>query len=287
MTRARYVVADDGSDRGADALRLGVAMARSLQADLDVVLVLRTDDPFEVAYPPVGDTTQLVREQAQGWLDRSMASVPPDVDARGHLRTGPSVAGTLLEAVAELGASAIVVGAAPGRSARGLGVGPVASSLLHSSPVPVVLAPSGRPVPERIENLYAAVGTRPGGADVVDEAVTTAERSGLDLHLLSLLELDGEDDGSAVRRRTELLLDRARDRLPGRTVTVHVGHGRTLKKAVRSVHLAPASLVLVGSSRLAQGRRTFLSTTAARMLRHLSLPVAVVPYRPDTKETTR
>ncbi len=280
MTRARYVVAYDGSARGDGALSLAVAMARSLRAELDVVMVLREDDPFEVAYPPVGDVSTLVRTQAQGWLDRAAATVPEDVTVRTHLRSGQSIAQTLLKTVAELEAFAVVIGAASGPASRGLGVGSVAGALLHSSPVPVVLAPSKRPAPERIENLYCAVGTRKGAADVVAEAVAAAERAGMDLHLISLVQLDGDDD-SAVRARNEMLLERARQELPDRTVTVHVGQGKTMKKAVRSVEFAPASLLLLGSSRLAQGRQTFLSTTAARMLRHVPVPVVVVPFRAD------
>ncbi len=284
MTRARYVVAYDGSARGDAALSLAVAMARSLRAELDVVLVVRQDDPFEVAYPPVGNVTDLVRSQAQGWLDRAVAAVPSDVTARSHLRVGESIAQTLLAVVAELEAFAVVVGAASGPASRGLGVGSVAGALLHSSPVPVVLAPTGRDVPERIEHLYCAVGTRPGAADVVDEAVAAAERAGMDLHLVSLLEVDKDEKDSAVRERTQALLQRTRDELPGRTVTVHVGHGRTMKKAVRSVEFAPSSLIILGSSRLAQGRQTFLSTTAARMLRYLPVPVVVVPRRDAAQE---
>jgi hypothetical protein len=50
-----------------------------------------------------------------------------------------------------------------------------------------------------------------------------------------------------------------------------------MKQAVESIAWEPRSILLVGSSRLAPGRRTFLGTTAARILRHLPIPMVVVP----------
>ncbi|WP_432547582.1 universal stress protein [Kineococcus sp. SYSU DK004] len=270
----RYVVAHDGGERGEQALRLGAALATSLGAGLDVVLVLRSDDPFGQPYPPVGDVSGLVAEQARGWLEEALGRLPERVDARSHLRSAGSVPEGLLEAVEELGASAVVVGAPAGPNP--FGVGPVARTLLHSSPVPVVLA--GDRVPEVLRHLYVAVGTRPGAQAVLAEAAEAAERTGLPLHVVSLLELDaraGADE--AARGRVERLVDGTRERLGSTRLSVELGKGRTMAEAVASIEWEPDGLLLVGSSRLARGRQTFLGPTAARMLRHVPVPVAVVP----------
>jgi nucleotide-binding universal stress UspA family protein len=66
-------------------------------------------------------------------------------------------------------------------------------------------------------------------------------------------------------------------------VSVRVATGRTLKKAAQDVDWSPGGLLLIGSSRLAQGRQTFLGTTAARLLKHIPVPMVVVP-RPDRTE---
>ena len=67
-------------------------------------------------------------------------------------------------------------------------------------------------------------------------------------------------------------------------MTVRVASGRTLKKAAQDVDWAPGGLLLIGSSRLAQGRQTFLGTTAARLLKHVPVPMVVVPRPARTEE---
>ncbi|MFB9375824.1 universal stress protein [Kineococcus gynurae] len=263
-----YVVAHDGGERGRDALALGAVLSRSLAVELEVVFVVRTDDPFAGPYPPVGDVTGLVAETGQEFLDEELAALPGDVVARSHVRTAESVPEGLLAAVEEFGAAAVVVGAG-GRNP--LGVGPVARALLHSSPVPVVLA-AETPGVERIDTLYVALGTRPGAEAVLAEAQEGADRAGLPLHVVSLLDLDGRaEEGGSSRQRVEELLAGLTD------ASIHVGEGTSMAEAVASIDWEPGGLLLVGSSRLARGRQTFLGPTAARMIRHVPVPVVVVP----------
>src|SRR5919112_3924663 len=107
--RPRYVVAYGGDKRSKAALRLGVVLVQALDAHLDVVLVVRDDDPFGAPYPPSGDVGSLVEAQALGWLDEARALVPDDVSVATHLRRHRSVAHGILEAVVELGARLVVV----------------------------------------------------------------------------------------------------------------------------------------------------------------------------------
>ena len=274
----RYLVAYGGDKRSKDALRVAAMLAESLRAELDIVLVLRTDDPYGQAYPPVGDITPLVQEQAEGWLREALDLVPETVTARTHLRRHRSIAQGVLDAAAELGAAQIVVGAASGGSKWAFSVGPVATALLHAAPVPVALAPRKYTPAGRLERIYCAVGARPGAQLVVDEAVEAASRSGLELHLISLLEIDGgAGTDTPTRRRAEELMAETASRLGDNDVTIEIGQGRTMKQAIDSIGWNPRSVLLVGSSRLAHGHQTFLGSTAARMLRHLPVPMIVVP----------
>ncbi|WP_432562363.1 universal stress protein [Kineococcus sp. SYSU DK003] len=273
----RYVVAYDGGS----ALRWGGVLATSLGVALDVVVVVRSDDPFGAPYPPVGDITGLVGEQAREWAQEALAQLPAQVEARSDVRTAGSVPEGLLEAVEEFGAAAVVVGA--GGGAIPFGVGPVARALLHASPVPVVLVPRREP-PARVDQLYVAVGTRQGAAAVLEEAWEAAVRTGLPLHVVSLVEMDensGADPDAVARVRSliDALVEDVRGRSGPAQVSVEVGRGRTMAEAVSSIDWAAGGLLLVGSSRLARGRQTFLGPTAARMLRHVPVPVVVVPRR--------
>jgi nucleotide-binding universal stress UspA family protein len=279
VTTRSYVVAFDGGDRGRDALGWGAVFARSLGVALETVVVVRTDDPFGGPYPPVGDVTGLIAEQAEGWLAEATAGLPDDVEVRTHVRTAPSVPEGLLAAAAEFHAAAVVVGA--GGGAIPFGVGPVARTLLHSAPLPVMLVPRREP-PARIDELYVAVGARQGAQAVLEEAWEAAVRTGLPLHVVSLVELDENagadaDAVSRVRGLIDALVEDVRGRSGAAQVTVEMGRGRTMAEAVSSIDWAAGGLLLLGSSRLAQGRQTFLGPTAARMLRHVPVPVVVVP----------
>ncbi len=53
--------------------------------------------------------------------------------------------------------------------------------------------------------------------------------------------------------------------------------GESIEDAVAHLEWQGGEIVLVGSSRLAQPRRLFLGSTAAKMLREITVPVAVVP----------
>src|ERR1044072_1294523 len=69
---------------GADALALGVRLARTLGADLDVCIVL----PFDRTLPalvPTGEHDDLLSSQAEKWLADVMVTMPVDVSARSHI----------------------------------------------------------------------------------------------------------------------------------------------------------------------------------------------------------
>ncbi|WP_151770521.1 universal stress protein [Streptomyces abyssomicinicus] len=278
MSAPHYVVAYGGDERSKVALRTGADLARSLGAVLDIVLVVRSDTPFGATYPPAPDVGPLVEHQAGQWLEEARASVPSGVPVHTHIRRHRSVAQGILEAAADLDARLVVVGTASG-GGPGFTVGPVATQLLHASPVPVALVPRGHESPGLLERIYCAVGTRPGAQLVVRESVEAARRARLDLHLVSLLEVDEHHGAQEPARQhaTELISAAARDFTGGRA-TVEIGQGRTMKQAVDSVTWDSRGVLLIGSSRLAPGRRTFLGTTAARILRHLPIPMVVVPH---------
>lgn len=186
----RYVIGYNGDKRSKDALRLGIALAKAFNAELEIVCILRSDEPYLPVYPPVGDVTPMLRRQANNWLHEALDTVPDDVVARGHVRTSLSVAAGLLVAVVEFEATLVVVGAASGKYTAKFSVGPVTDALLHRAGVPVALAPRGYKGVTAIKRLYAGIGMRPGAHRIMREAREAAYRSGLELDLVSFLPLD-------------------------------------------------------------------------------------------------
>lgn len=286
---SRYVVGYGGDKRSKDAVRLGAAMARAFHAELELVCVLRSDDPFQQVYPPVGDISPMLRRQASGWLAEAHELVPDDVVVRSHIRTSPSVALGLLDAVREFDATLLVVGAASGKYTARFSLGPVADTLLHSAPVPVALAPRGYQGGEAITRLYAGIGARSGGQRILEQSEEALARTGLDLVLVNFLPLDevhGEP-GAALTAANTMLTEAAREIGEHHPVSVHVATGKNLKKTVTDMDWEPGSVLFVGSSRLAGERRLFLGTTAARVLRHLPIPMLVLPKTADEPAPAR
>jgi nucleotide-binding universal stress UspA family protein len=282
---ARIVVGYTATDAGADAVALGARLAAAMGAALDLVLVLPADDRSVITPPDAGYDRYLVT-QAEAWLAEAAATIPDGVSSASHVRFGESFAEGLIAAAHDLGASLIVVGAANGGLRGRHRLGTVANELLHSSDVPVALAPEGT---RRIEvtgvsRVTAAVGTRPGASALLDESVALATATGAELRLLSLVSVDlpASLDTGVIRiagaAHADDVLGKALDALPaGVEADVVVARGDSIEDAVAHLSWEPGELAVVGSSRLAQPRRLFLGSTAAKMLHELPVPMIVVP----------
>jgi nucleotide-binding universal stress UspA family protein len=293
MTRP-VIVGYTATEAGADAVALAARLARTIDAPLEVVLVL-PDESRSVITPPDAGYSRIVREQAEQWLAEARALVRDAAPHGGTLRYAESFAEGLLLAAQQLDAAFIVVGAAGGGLRGRHLLGSVASELLHSSDVPLVLAPEGsRHIDPAvgIARVTAALGTRPGADVLLEEAVSLAAAASAPLRLVSLetIDLPAGLDTAAIRiagaEHAQRVLDAARaelpDTLPSEAV---VARGDGIEEAVEALPWDPAELALVGSSRLAQPRRLFLGSTAAKMLRVLPVPLIVVPRtRPEEGE---
>ena len=289
----RYVVGYVPNQRGIDAVALASTLAAGGAADLDLVVVLPVEAAtFDMYSPDHAYFTQL-EKQGEEWLAEALSHVPDGVTATGRILQGETITEGLIAAATDpaYGAEAgvVVIGAAH-RGLRGLfTAGSVADALLHSSPVPVALAPAEYAAQPGITRITCAVGTREGADALLDVAVDTAARRGVPLRLMSLVALgdlaDDEHDAriEAAQAHARRLAERATAALPaGSTVTTVVGRGHSLEDCVQALDFADDEIVLVGSSRLGGPRRLFLGASASKMLRALPVPMVVVPrdYEP-------
>jgi nucleotide-binding universal stress UspA family protein len=281
------------TDAGGDAVALGARLAAASDSELVVVVILPGEER-SVITPPDASYDRYLMQQAEEWLAGAAAQIPDAVRHRSLVRFGESFAEGLITTAGELGASHIVVGAANGGIRGRHRLGTVATELLHSSDVPVVLAPEGsrRIDPSSgITRITAAVGTRPGAEALLDEATRLAETTGAELRLLSLVTVDlpaGVDTGVirvAGEAHADDVLARARKRIAeAADAEVVVARGESIEEAVRSLSWEPGELAVVGSSRLAPPRRLFLGSTAAKMLHELPVPMVVVPRTTKNQE---
>ncbi|MFJ7750271.1 universal stress protein [Arthrobacter sp. NPDC097144] len=278
----RYVVGYTANERGRDALNLAAALARTQDAELDLVMVDPVHSPYTAVYPPESGYRDLLEEQLEQWLSDGLAQVPDDVRAAGYIRNADSDAHGLIDAADELGAGLIVVGASSNGIFKRFTVGSVANALLHAAQVPVALAPHGYSRTEPLTRITCAVGNRRGAEDVLETAVQTAARSGLPLRLVSLVALDApsRDENTVLEAglHAQDRLARARELAAGRCqVTAVVASGRTIENAVDDLDFDDGDIMLIGSSRLAANNQLFLGPTASKVLRSLPVPMVVVP----------
>lgn len=284
------------TEAGEDAVALGARLAAASGSELDVVVVLPADDR-SVITPPDASYDRYLRGLADSWLESATAHIPHTVAYRTNVRFADSFAEGLVAAADEFGASHIVVGAANGGIRGRHRLGSVATELLHSSHVPVVLAPEGS---RRIDpatgvtRITAAIGTRPGADALLEEATSLAAATGAELRLLSLVTVDLPPtvDTGIIRvagaAHADQVLAQARAGLSDQSdAEVVVGRGETIEDAVQHLSWEPGELAIVGSSRLAQPRRLFLGSTAAKMLHELPVPMIVVPRTRASKGETR
>ncbi len=284
MSAPVFVVGYTATDSGADAVALAARLATAAHGRIELVTVL-LDEGRGAVVPPDASYDAYVREQATGWLDQAAAELPAGLALGTHVRHADSFAEGLLEVATELGAAYIVVGASPGGLLGRYTLGSVANELLHSSTVPVVLAPAGaRTVSAPLTRITAAVGTRPGADALIEDAVALATATGATLRLVSLVTIDlpsGVDTGVirlAGSTHADMVLAQARAALPVDIVAeAFAAQGASIEDAVADLDWQDGEVVLVGSSRLAQPRRLFLGSTAAKMLRELPVPMIVVP----------
>jgi nucleotide-binding universal stress UspA family protein len=283
---ASILVGYTATDAGADAIALAARLAVAIDGSLDVVVVLPAEDR-SVITPPDAGYDHYLQGQAQTWLEHAVRGIPQEVPYITHVRFDESFARGLMAAAVELGALYLVVGAANGGLRGRHRLGTVATQLLHASEVPVLLAPEGsrRIDPSTgITRITAAVGTRPGAEALLDEAVALASATGAELRLVSLVSVDlpASVDTGVVRlagaAHADDVLAKAVASLPeGIEAEVVVARGDRIEDAVSHLSWEPGEIAVVGSSRLAQPRRLFLGSTAAKMLHELPVPMVVVP----------
>jgi nucleotide-binding universal stress UspA family protein len=288
MSVMKLVVGYLATPGGADAMALAARLARTLDAEVDACIIL----PADRALPTLTgarDYEAKLGEQAEKWLAEALASVPDDLTAHSHVAFDDSFADGLIRETARVQGDVIVVGGSGGGLAGSYSLGSVVNELLHSAPVPVVVAPRGTrdSSVDRVREVTCAIGQRQGADLLLETGVRFSKAAGTPLRLVSLVALDPvfgqlRGDEEAVRDRAmahaQQVLETAKSSLPeGFPVASTLVEGETVEDAVRKLEWHDGDLIMVGSSRLSAPRRLFLGSTAAKMLRVLDVPMMVVP----------
>ena len=272
----------DGRRRA--VLHLGGMLARSAGEDVVLCAVIPAPWPPGPARVDAESVAHVVRA-ARDVVAPAGGRMGGVVEVRTHVQHARSVAAGLLEVVDERAANLLATG----------GFASTVNRLLHSSHVPVAVAPHGFRAPPgaRVERVTAAFGA---GSDheLVVAAAGVAARVGATLRLGSFavrprapytVAVGREADASAVkawlddmRAAQQAALERVRElpAVPPDCETA-VGHGEDWDEALDEVEWGPGDVLVVGSSSVGPVARVFLGSRSEKLVRHSPVPVVVVP----------
>lgn len=283
--------------RGRNALSLGVMLARSAAEDLVVCTVV----PW--AWLPKGVKVDAeyhahIQDAARSALDQARADLPDDVSATFVTHPARSAPSGLLEMAEEHNATVIVLGSSTAGMFGHVTLSTVSDRLLHSSPVPVALAPRGfrAGLDEQLTRVTVAYGGTEAADDLVSAVRMVVLPTSATMRVASFAVAPAPPDTAMLRHEAEQIVDEwstsvraAADaaladladiaaRTPGsEPVEVVVGRGEDWSEALEDIDWGPGDVLVVGSSSYGPIARVFLGSHAAKIIRHAPVPVVVVP----------
>lgn len=271
---------------GDDGIALASALAKAFDAAVDVLLVVREELPD--GHPGRAQYQDLLVKRGEQWVSRALSRLSADgVTAGSTVAVGDSFAQSLIDFAQQKSSDLIVVGGARDGFFGRHTIGPVAGALLHSSPIPVALAPRGyaEDPDEMIEALTAAVPTRATDDNPLPFAITLASAAELPIRMLSLVSAENLAEAGSARALRQLQVAAVEENLAAAIralpdspeISSLVADGMTLESALKKLNWDDGDLLVVGSSRFAAPQRIFLGSTAARILAGVDIPVIVVP----------
>lgn len=281
-------------DRLTAAVQLGAQLARSLGDDVVVCTVVPPPWP-----PGMGkvdaEYQEFLDRSASDALDDARDRMPADVRATYEATQARSTSVGLLEAAQQHGASLIALGSSTASVLGRVAFGSVADRLLHSSPLPVALAPRGyrcRP-DHRVMRVTAAFGASEGSDELVVAVAGVAARVGASLRIASFavrprtpltagIGSRAEESvlqvwGSDVERAQLAVLDQVAALPKAPPSESVIGHGRDWTEALEDIGWGDGDVLAVGSSTAGPLERVFIGTRSSRIVRHSPVPVVVIP----------
>ena len=271
---------------GDDGVALASALAKTFDAEVDVVLVVRQEMPD--GHPGRAEYQKLLVNRGEEWISRAVGALADrGVNAGSTVLVGESFAQSLINFAEQKNSDLIVIGGARDGIFGGHVIGSVTGALLHASPIPVALAPRGyhEDPPDTVTAVTAAVPTRPGDDNPLPFALTLASAAGLPIRMVSLVSAENLSEAESAREVRQIQVAAAEENLvlaaralpDAPEIDSLVADGLTLESALKKLNWDDADVLVVGSSRFAAPRRIFLGSTAARILAGTDAPVIVVP----------
>jgi len=282
------------NERGAAAVHLGSMLARSISDDVVVATVVPTPWPPN-PYHLDDEYLALQERAAEAALAEARTQMGDDLTVKLVTHHATSVSLGLLEVAQQHDATLVAIGSSAGGVLGLVSLGGVADRILHSSHIPVTLAPKGfstGSVNARVSRITVAFGRADHDSDLLLVASSVAKDIGASLRVVCFAVRPLSETALGVKSSAEDLvvgewvrhIERdikqalgAGDHDSAATdIDVVVGHGGTWAEAVADVSWSDGEVLAVGASTSAVSR-FFLGSHASKIIRNSTVPVFLMP----------
>ena len=280
---------------GRAPLDLAVAAALTLKTTLTVVTIVPKPwtfpSPARVDAEYAAWADQLAADSARE-AQRELHAIGQPLEVRYHSHAHRSVSGGMIEVVNEVGADLLVLGSSSNGQLGQVVVGSSADRLLHSSPVPVAIAPRGYRAPRdgTLTRITCGYPGTPESVEVVRRINTLAQRLDVALRVIIFavrgrtmyppeVSLHAEDSILAAweTQAAEMLAQLRSDGVVGEDVLLQVVAGNDWGEALDDAEWQDGEILALGTSPRAGIAHVFLGTRGAKIMRFSPVPVLVLP----------
>jgi nucleotide-binding universal stress UspA family protein len=291
-----YLVGLTADRGGRDALALGRMLARSGDVTLTVCIVL----PEVWGHPSLArvdaEYASFLARHAEDTIAEAREFIGNEVRAEYLSTSARTATEGLTTTATQTDADLIVLGSARHGPFGRFAVGSVTNEMLHTAPVPVVLAPRGySPSSEaRLRRVTCAFAGSTRSRTAFDAAVQLSGRHEVPLRLITMVVRDRQMYPSQVGYDAERLVAeqwraQAEEAQMGALASLREGvaveagiaSGRNWEDALDSLPWEEGEVLVVGSSRLGPVQSVFLGANSTKIIRSSPVPVVVIPRGAD------
>lgn len=262
------LVATDGSDDCAGAIRTGIALARSSGARL-IGLSIAVDNPgYSTLVPNLQEVAEArAREALKSFIEEA------GENAEVTTRRATSSADGIVDAAGELSADLIVIAESDKSDLTRMMLGDTTTKVVGRAACPVLVVPRSAHLWNT--RILLATDGSPHSEAAAELAGHFAAQAGLPVSVVSVV-VSSHDDES--QNEAERAVAAAVDRLFGMGVRAEgqVAEGRPDDAIVKAAESAGADLIVVGSHGRTGLTKILLGSVAERVIGHAVCPVLVV-----------
>lgn len=262
------LIATDGSDDCAGAIRTGIALAHARGARL-IGLSIALDNPeYDTLVPNLHEVAEArARAALQSFIDEAGAS------AEATTRRSADPADGVVAAADELNADLIVMAESDKSSLTRMLVGDTTAKVIGRTARPVLVVPRSAHIWDK--RVLLATDGSPHSAAAAELAGHFARQAGLPVSVVSVVT---SSHSGARRKEAERAVAAAVEHLTGQGLQAEgqVKEGRPDESIVKAAESAGADLIVVGSHGRTGLTKILLGSVAERVIGHAACPVLVV-----------